>query len=144
MKIPKILLKSRGPIIAADALIINKKKQILLTRRNIKPFKDFWVLPGGHIKYGEQVEPAVIREVSEETGYQIKIKKIHGVYSAPNRDPRYHIIAIVFIAEIIGGEPEANREVTDINFFSRTKLPKKIGFDHRKIINDYIKHESKR
>lgn len=141
--LPKIVLRSRGPIVAVDAIVINSKKEILLTRRNIKPFRGKWVLPGGHVKYGETVEEALRREVEEETGMKVEIKKLHGVYSNPKRDPRYHIICVCYICGMLSGEIRINFEVGEIAFFPLKHLPKKMGFDHRKIIEDYINNKGK-
>ena len=141
LKLPKIILRSRGPILAVDALIINSKREILLTKRNIKPFRGLWVLPGGHVKYGETVEHALKREVKEETGLKVKIIKLHGVYSNPRRDPRYHIICVSYICARLSGKIKTNFEVGEISFFPLRNLPKKMGFDHRKIIVDYIVNE---
>lgn len=137
MKLPKIILRSRGPIITSDAIVINNKKEILLTRRNIEPFRGKWVLPGGHVKYGEIVEVALRREVEEETGFTVTIERIHGVYSNPKRDPRYHIISVCFICKIVSGVAKTNFEVGEIKFFPLKSLPRQMGFDHRKIIQDY-------
>ena len=143
MKLPKIILRSRGPILAADAIVLNKKNEILLTRRNIEPFRGKWVLPGGHVKYGETVENALRREVEEETGFKVEIEKLHGVYSNPKRDPRYHIICICYICKIVSGEAKTNFEVGEIAFFPLKHLPKKMGFDHRKIIQNFIDNKGK-
>ena len=141
--LPKIVLRSRGPIIASDAIVCNAKKEILLTKRNIEPFRGKWVLPGGHVKYGETIENALQREVEEETGYKVMIEKLHGVYSNPKRDPRYHIICICFICKIVSGDAKINFEVEEIKFFSLKSLPRKMGFDHRKIIQDFINNKGK-
>jgi len=57
--------------------IIEKDGKILLTKRNVKPFKGAWVIPGGHIEQYEKAEDAVKREVREETGLNIKEAKIN-------------------------------------------------------------------
>jgi 8-oxo-dGTP diphosphatase len=54
------------------AAIIEKDGKILLTKRNIEPYKGSWVLPGGHIDLDETTEAAVVREVKEETGLDIR------------------------------------------------------------------------
>ena len=138
VKLPKNL-PERGPILTTDAIILNSKGEILLTKRNIPPYKGYWVLPGGHVDYGELVEEAAIREVKEETGLNVKIKKLCGVYSDPKRDPRYHTVGVIFLVKVVSGKLKINNEVKEINFFPLNKLPKKIGADHRQIIKDFIK-----
>ena len=48
------------------------QQKILLTKRNVDPYKEFWCFPGGHIDAGETAEQAVVREVKEETGLDIQ------------------------------------------------------------------------
>jgi len=132
---------TKRPTVSADALVINEKRELLLTKRSISPYKGYWVLPGGHISYGETAEKALKREVFEETGFLVEILRLFGVYSSPKRDPRYHMISICYEARISDGSARPNKEVEKISFFNFRKLPKKIGFDHKNIINDYVKEK---
>lgn len=123
------------PRLTVDGVIIEKGK-ILLVRRNIEPFKGYWTLPGGHVEYGERVEDAITREMKEELGVSVKIKRLVGVYSDPGRDPRGHTISIAFLLERTGGEIQIDWEASEYKFFPLGRLPRKIGFDHRKIVRD--------
>jgi 8-oxo-dGTP diphosphatase len=58
------------PIATVAAIIKNEAGKILLTRRNVDPFKGQWCLPGGHIDDNEKAFDAVIREAKEETGLE--------------------------------------------------------------------------
>lgn len=118
-----------------DGIIIENKK-VLLIKRVIEPFRGCWVLPGGHVEYGEKVEEAVTREMKEELGVSVKIKKLIGIYSNPKRDPRYHSVAVAFLCQKTKGGIRLNRESSEYNYFPLKKMPPKIGFDHRKMIND--------
>ena len=82
--------------VAVDS-VIKKNNSVLLIKREINPFKYFWVLPGGGVEYGERLVDAVIREVREETGLEVKVVKYVGYYDDPYRDPRYHSIAHAFL-----------------------------------------------
>lgn len=132
--------KSKSPILTVDGIIL-KGDKVLLTKRAIFPFQGYWVLPGGHVDYGERVEKAVLREIKEEVGISAKIKKLIGVYSDPKRDPRYHTTSVVYLCKIAGGGIKLSHEASEFKYFSLNNLPKKIGFDHRKIITDFKKHE---
>lgn len=132
MPIPK------SPVLTTDGILLEKGR-VLLTKRNTPPFFGFWTLPGGHVDYGETVEKAVKREMKEELGTSVKIKKLFGVYSDPKRDPRYHTTSVVYLLEKIKGEIRINEESSEFKYFSFKNLPKKIGFDHRKILNDFKK-----
>jgi len=125
----------KKPVLTVDGLI-KKNAQILLVKRAIKPFKGSWTLPGGHVECGERVEQALKREIKEELSVQASIKKLVGVYSDPQRDPRYHSVSIVFACQIDKGQIKLNREASDFKYFALDNLPDKIGFDHRKIIKD--------
>ncbi|MEM1513777.1 MAG: NUDIX hydrolase [Candidatus Thermoplasmatota archaeon] len=125
------------PAVAVDGVLIKNKKILLIKRRN-DPFKDKWALPGGFVEYGERVEEAIIREFKEETGMRARIKKLFGVYSDPGRDPRGHVISIVFLLES-EDEPRAGDDATDAKFFDLNSLPD-LAFDHKKIIEEVIKY----
>ena len=128
--------KFKTPFLTVDGCLL-KGSKVLLVRRAIEPFEGFWVLPGGHVEYNERVEDALQREMREELGLEVKIKKLIGVYSDPKRDPREHTVSIAFL---VGSKSQRdiklNFETKEYNFFPLNNLPKKIGFDHRKIIAD--------
>jgi len=125
------------PLLAVDAIIYNEKGIVLIKRKN-PPFEDKWALPGGFLEYGETVEDAVIREVEEETGLNTKVERLLGVYSKPNRDPRGHIVSIVFVCREIGGKLNASSDARDVKRFEIDSIPE-LAFDHNEIIGDFIK-----
>lgn len=135
--------KFQTPLLAVDGLLV-KEGKILLVKRAIEPFKGYWTLPGGRIEYGEEAESSLRREMKEELGIEARIKKLVGVYSDPKRDPRAHTISIAYLIESKSNKPiKLNFEAKEYKFFSLNNLPKKIGFDHRKIIFDCKKILSK-
>jgi len=81
------------PKVAVDVVLENKGK-VLLVQRALEPFAGKWALPGGFVEEGETVEQAAVREVKEETGLDIELEGLLGVYSDPGRDPRGHIISL--------------------------------------------------
>lgn len=127
-----------------DGINENNKNEFILIRRKNEPFKNHWAIPGGFVDYGETVENAVIREAKEETGIDVKLEKLLGVYSEPNRDPRGHTVTIVYLA--IGDfdkiKPDSDAIDADIYSFDDIKSMK-IAFDHNKILKDVFKEINK-
>lgn len=127
-----------NPAIAVN-LIIEDRNRILLVKRKFEPFKGLWSLPGGYIEYGENVEEALKREAKEECGLDVKPSKIVGVYSNPKRHPWKHVIAICYAAKKVGGQLRAESKEEKARFFNINQIPKKLAFDHTKMIKDYLK-----
>ena len=141
-----VIEKYKNPGAATD-IIIEKSGRILLVRRKEEPFKGKLQFPAGFVNYGETIEHAAKREVKEETGLNIRLLDILGVYSHPKRDPRGHVISTVFIAEIINGNPTVNdkKEIESVAFYDIKKLKKKeLAFDNFRMIQDYLRYKKKK
>ena len=124
--------------------IIQKNYQILLVKRKKDPFKGYLVLPGGFVNEGERVEDAAKREIKEETSLDIDLIDILGVYSEPKRDPRGHIMSTVFIVKISESSDKidalAQDDAVAIEWLNLEEVDNtRVGFDHKKIISDYIR-----
>jgi 8-oxo-dGTP diphosphatase len=124
----------RNPLPTVD-IIIELKDGIVLIERKNRPHG--WALPGGFVDYGESLESAAIREAKEETGLDVELIRQFHAYSEPVRDPRHHTITNVFIAKA-KGKAVAGDDAKELGVFSNGKLPDKIAFDHRDILNDYF------
>ena len=75
-----------------------QRLSILLIRRGIFPYKDFYALPGGFAVPGEELEETALRELKEETSVDSAFLEPFGVFSAPGRDPRGWIVSQGFLA----------------------------------------------
>ena len=127
-------MRYKSPMLTVDGVIL-KDDAVLLIKRKNEPFKGRWALPGGFVEYGERVEDSVIREIFEETGLRTKVNKLVGVYSNPGRDPRGHVVSIVFLLDVVDGDLKGGDDASEARFFKLDSLPK-LSFDHDLIIKD--------
>jgi 8-oxo-dGTP diphosphatase len=133
------LREYKNPIPTVDA-IIQKSSSILLVKRKKDPYKNQFALPGGFVNEGETIEEAIEREVYEETSLEVHPIDILGVYSDPTRDPRGHMMTVVFIVLMIRGTPTAGDDAKEISWIPIEKLNDfKIAFDHKLVIHDYLR-----
>lgn len=106
---------------AAVALFDGARERLLLTRRGDN---GQWCLPGGGMDPGEGIAEAAERETLEETGLRVRAGRLVGVYSSPHEivaypdGNRFQIVALLFEAERVGGEPRATDEAPEHGFFT--------------------------
>lgn len=93
-------------------------------------------LPGGIVKWHESCENALTREIREETGYDITISKLVGVYSRQGRDYRFSCVQIAYLGVIVGGI-EASSSEGQVKWLNTSMLPN-LAFDHQTVIMDYL------
>jgi 8-oxo-dGTP diphosphatase len=130
--------ESSSPIfrIGVFALIFNYEKQILLGhRRDI----DWWNLPGGGMESGETVDEAICREVREETGLEVKVERLVGVYSKPQKQE----VVLTFLCQAIGGTLQSTEETRECRYFSPDALPGNTLPKHRQRIEDALLNQQR-
>ncbi len=128
----------RHPITGASIIPILPDGRIVLIKRRDD---GCWALPGGMVDWGEDIPKTVDRELIEETGLElVKITRLVGVYSAPDRDPRIHSICVVVEAQVQGTmEIQDTLEVMEIQAFATDALPLgKMSHDHTRQLEDYL------
>jgi 8-oxo-dGTP diphosphatase len=119
-------------------VILQRDSKVLMVRRRKDPFKDRLALPGGFVNEGETVEEAMKREAIEETSLEVEPVDILGVYSDPKRDPRKHILSVVFIGIVVGGSEKAGDDAASIEWVKISDIQQQqIAFDHAQILLDY-------
>lgn len=130
-------MRPHTPLLATDVVVELEgepvRRIVLIRRRNPPPG---WALPGGFVDVGETVEEAARRELREETGLDIRLEAVLGVYSAPDRDPRGHCVSIVFVAQA-RGTPRAGDDAGELGVFDPANPPAGLAFDHARILADY-------
>lgn len=128
---------------SVTAVIRDAGRRILLQHRSDNLW---WALPGGKVEIGESVEQAVIREVYEETGLQVSVERLIGVYSDPANFvvARYpegatvHYVSICFECLPQSGEPRGSEEGTEVQWFNLDDLPERLLPGHRIRLNDAL------
>lgn len=126
----------RNPAPTVDVLIYHAGRGIVLVERRNPP--PGWALPGGFVDYGETCEAAARREAKEETGLDIVLTGLVGVYSDPARDPRGHTMSVVYAAQAQDPEKiEAGDDAAKAAFFALDALPP-LAFDHGRIVQDFM------
>jgi ADP-ribose pyrophosphatase YjhB (NUDIX family) len=96
--------------------------KILLVQERID---DRWSIPGGWADLGEVPSEMVIREVREESGFEVRADKLIAVYDANRIAPMefYHAYKLIFLCTIIGGEAQTSIETLGVDFFAPDALP---------------------
>jgi 8-oxo-dGTP diphosphatase len=128
----------RHPVTGVSIVPILPNGQIILVRRRDN---GKWALPGGMVDWGEDIPTAMRRELAEETGLElVKIGRLVGVYSAPDRDSRLHSICILVEAEVQGTIQILDQlEISEVKAFSRESIPKDhLSHDYARQIQDYL------
>jgi ADP-ribose pyrophosphatase YjhB (NUDIX family) len=86
-----------------------------------------WALPGGWADVGESPSESVEREVWEESGFQVKAKRLAAVYDRSKHPHKplmhYHIYKLFFLCEITGGRATTSTETEQVEFFDQSTLP---------------------
>ena len=129
----------RNPAPTVD-IVLQRDSKVLMIRRMNEPFKGQLALPGGFINEGETAESAARREALEETSLEVEPIEILGVYSDPKRDPRRHVMSVVFVGIITGGTEKAGDDAQEIEWIELEKIDaSRLAFDHALIMRDYTK-----
>lgn len=118
--------------VSAFAIILDERRQVLLCHRGDV---DLWNLPGGQVERGETARQAVIREVKEETGFDVAVNRLAGISINPVRNN----IAFSFACEILGGRMTTSDESDAIAYFPFNKIPGYTSPYHRASIQDVLR-----
>ena len=148
-----LTIEDHKVLVATDIALFtikDEKFQVLLIKRGLPPFLDFWALPGGLIRMdigerGEEPEEAALRELKEETGLAKDLGYLEqlGTYGSPNRDPRdQRVISIAYFG--IGPtleDPEGGSDASYATFIPVEEAisdQMNLAFDHQLILADAV------
>jgi ADP-ribose pyrophosphatase YjhB (NUDIX family) len=97
-------------------------------------------MPGGWADLGEVPSQMVIREVREESGFEVRAEKLIAVYDANRIAPMefYHAYKLIFLCTIIGGEAKTSLETSGVDFFAPDTLPRLSEFRTNQTMLDEV------
>lgn len=129
-------------IVGSSAVVADYEGRILLQKRSDS---GNWALPGGAMDIGETFAQSAIREVKEETGFDVRIDRIIGIYSDPGHVFAYddgevrQEFSICLACTIVCGMLRVSNESTAVEFFAAADLPDlKMHESIRVRIRDYL------
>jgi len=129
----------RRPVVGIAAAARTADGKWLLIRRGDT---GTWALPGGTLEWGETLRDGLAREMLEEAGVaRAEIVRVVGVYSRPDRDPRFHAVTIVVECAIDApSRPPVNPlEIRDVKLFEASELPADLAMGMTDMIRDALR-----
>ncbi|WP_353941851.1 NUDIX domain-containing protein [Streptomyces sp. HUAS MG91] len=117
--------KANSIVPSVVAVAVNDAGQVLMIR---KTDNNLWALPGGGVEIGESVADAAARETKEETGIDVEVTRVVGLYTDPGHVMAYddgevrQQFSICFTARILGGEPRTSSESKEVVFVDPEQL----------------------
>lgn len=129
------LERAHMPALGVAAAIIDAGRVLLIKREDF----EVWALPGGGVEAGESLAQAALREAREETGLEVSLTRLVGVYSRPDWPPNGEH-GVLFAAVPVGGAllQGTDGEALDARYFARHDLPQALIPWHRQRILDAL------
>jgi len=112
-------------VVAVTVFVLDEQGQVLLIRRTDN---GLWALPGGAQDFGEYIAQTAVRETLEESGIQIEVTDVVGIYTDPNHVVEYsdgevrQQFSICFRARYVSGQPQTSDESSEVRWVSREQL----------------------
>jgi 8-oxo-dGTP diphosphatase len=122
-----------SPLLGAGVIIERDGKILLIDRSDGLGY----TVPGGIVRHRETIEQCVLRETREETGYNVQITGLVGVYSSPKRDPRFRAVALAYKGKIIDGSPHGSGEGEPC-WRTPEEVLGRMAFDCEQMLKDYL------
>ncbi len=118
--------------LGAFAIVTDEQNRVLLALRTDK---DIWNLPGGGVEHGESPWEAVVREVKEETGLDVEVEEMIGVYAKDYDND----IVFMFKTTVVDGELSLSDEAKDLQYFGKDGLPENTNVRQAERVQDFYK-----
>jgi len=117
--------------LGAFAIIFDENRRVLISLRNDY---DLWNLPGGGVEAGESPWEGVIREAKKETGLEVEIMRLSGVYYKPEKDE----LCLAFICKIVGGGLQLTAEAREHKYVLPDEIPRNFPPHERERVFDAL------
>jgi ADP-ribose pyrophosphatase YjhB (NUDIX family) len=133
-----LALLFRRPLVGVNLIPLTGEDRLILVQRRDT---GQWALPGGLVDWGETIEIALRRELKEETGLKlVRIEKLLGVYSHPQRDPRMHSVCITVVAPVEGkiAVQDQGEIIQAAVFHLQDAAALDLAHDHNQQLRDYL------
>lgn len=117
----------RRPVVGLVAVARDPQGRVVLIRRGDT---GQWCLPGGTLEWGETLRSTLPRELMEEAGVELlEAGELLGVYSNPDRDPRFHAVTMVVGAKVSAPlrAPMNPLEILEVKAFEVSSLPRSLS-----------------
>jgi ADP-ribose pyrophosphatase YjhB (NUDIX family) len=124
------------PLVGIGGVVIYENRALLILRGS-PPLKGQWSIPGGMLELAETIEQGIVRELSEETGLDVKVVELIEVFerifpAPPNTDgspgdaarPQYHFVILDYLCEMRGGTLAAGSDAVDFAWVREEELVK--------------------
>ncbi len=109
----------------AVGVLATRRGKLVLVQRAMAPHRGSWSFPSGFVDAGEGLEEAAVREVSEETGLDVRIQRQLGAFAAPGD----RVVFIAYSAPVIAARIAVGRECQDDRYYDLAALPSR-AFPH--------------
>jgi 8-oxo-dGTP diphosphatase len=103
----------------AVGVVVELDGRIVLGKRNHEPKLGCWSFPSGFVDSGEVLEEAALREVAEETGLNVRLERLLGVYSRSGE----RVVFVAYAGEVVGGSLSPGEECMEVASFAPDRLP---------------------
>jgi len=134
----KVFKLPETPKVAVDCIVEYHRKLVVI-KRKFPPLGYAW--PGGFVDVGETCPQAVVREMQEEINLMVKPIDLIGVFSKPDRDPRGHVVSLVYIGEAYGGTLKAKDDAKKVHLLSLDEVLKlNMVIDHKEMLMAALDH----
>lgn len=112
-----------SPLVGVGAIVVDRGR-VLLVRRGTEPLRGQWSLPGGLVEVGEALTAALVREVNEETGLEVKVVELIELLDRIHREDgrvRFHYVIADYLCKVVGGSARAASDADEVRWVERAE-----------------------